>query len=69
MAVRKSFVPHLRELAAASGVAKFILEQEREMDDSWFTLAEDSEEVCCLEIPQPWNDRARAHIRMQGGRS
>ena len=44
--------------AVASGVAKVILEHEREMNDSWFTPAEDPEEVCCLEIPQPGNDRA-----------
>merc|ERR1719328_28334 len=68
IAERKSVVFHLRELAKASVLAKFLMEQEVEMDDSWFNLAEDSDEACCLEIPQLWNDRARAQIRVQDGK-
>merc|ERR1719361_1165920 len=68
IAERKSVVFHLRELAKASVLAKYLMEQEVEMDDSWFALAEDSEEACCLEIPQLWNDRARAQIRVQDGK-
>merc|ERR1719346_35784 len=44
------------------------MEQEVEMDDSWFNLAEDSDEACCLEIPQLWNDRCRAAIRVNDGK-
>lgn len=28
------------------------------LDGSWFTMASDEREACCLEIPQLWNDAA-----------
>merc|ERR1719471_1158346 len=68
IAERKSVVFHLRELAKASVLAKFLMEQEVEMDDSWFNLAKDSDEACCLEIPQLWNDRCRAAIHVNDGK-
>ena len=45
IAERKSVVFHLRELAKASVLAKFLMEQEVEMDDSGFNPAEDPEEA------------------------
>merc|ERR1719507_1395621 len=39
IAERKSVVYHLRELAKASVVAKFLLDDEFDLEASWFTLA------------------------------
>ena len=40
IAERKSVVYHLRELAKASVIAKFLLDSDTEIEDSWFGLAE-----------------------------
>jgi len=67
IAERKSVVHHLRELAKASVLAKFIAEAELGLDDSWFAAAGEADEACCLEIPQLWNERCHSQIRVQDG--
>merc|ERR1719367_1092467 len=70
IAERKSVVYHLRELAKASVLAKFLVEADIDLDDSWFKLSEDSTEACCLEIPQLWNDHFQPNqtgTRVYGG--
>eukprot|EP00444_Apocalathium_aciculiferum_P037649 CAMPEP_0183487470 /NCGR_PEP_ID=MMETSP0370-20130417/180455_1 /TAXON_ID=268820 /ORGANISM="Peridinium aciculiferum, Strain PAER-2" /LENGTH=794 /DNA_ID=CAMNT_0025680795 /DNA_START=69 /DNA_END=2451 /DNA_ORIENTATION=+ len=65
IAERKSVVNQLRELAKASIVAKFMMESGVEFHESWFTLGEQRSTVCCLEVPQLWNDKCFSKIRMQ----
>merc|ERR1719394_1424257 len=56
IAERKSVVCQLREVAKASIIAKFLLESGIELDEPWFSLGEQKQSVCCLEVPQLWND-------------
>mmetsp|Transcript_80881 Transcript_80881/g.237743 ORF Transcript_80881/g.237743 Transcript_80881/m.237743 type:complete len:1312 (+) Transcript_80881:71-4006(+) len=68
IAERRSVVHHLRELAKASLIAKFLLESKVELDEPWFDLAEETSSDCCMEIPQLWNERSLAQIRVREGR-
>jgi len=67
IAERKSVVYHLRELAKATVVAKFLTEADIAVEESWLSLAGEVEEACALEIPQLWNERAHAKIRVKDG--
>merc|ERR1719422_2783219 len=70
IAERKSVVFHLRELAKASVMAKFLLDTEVEIDQFWFDFAADAKPICCLEVPQLWNDHFRSDqtgTRVYGG--
>merc|ERR1712050_829250 len=67
---RKSVVYHLRELAKASVMAKFLLDTEVEIDEFWFDYAAETKPMCCLEVPQLWNDHFRSDqtgTRVYGG--
>merc|ERR550532_1950570 len=68
IAERRSVVYHLRELAKASVVAKFLLESEAPLDESWFNVAGEAEPLACAEIPQLWNEQASAQIRVVDGK-
>merc|ERR1719221_1957117 len=70
IAERKSVVYHLRELAKASIMAKFLLDTEVEIDQFWFDFAADAKPICSLEVPQLWNDHFRSDqtgTRVYGG--
>jgi len=67
IAERKSVVYHLRELAKASVIAKFLVEADISLDTAWLAPAGEMNEACCLEIPQLWNERCRSEIRVQDG--
>ncbi|CAK0896809.1 unnamed protein product [Prorocentrum cordatum] len=67
IAERRSVVYHLRELAKASVLAKFLLEAEVPLEESWFGLSRVVEPACSLEVPQLWNERYHAAIAVQGG--
>jgi len=68
IAERKSVVNHLRELAKASLLAKFLLESEVQLEESWFGLAREASSDCHTEIPQLWNERSLAQIRVHEGK-
>lgn len=69
IAERKSVVHHLRELAKASVMAKFLLDAEVNVEESWFQYAGgEGYAACCLEIPQLWNERYRSQIQVQDGK-
>merc|ERR1719471_1225719 len=68
IAERKSVVHHLRELAKASLLAKFLLESDVELDESWLDLAGEAATENCMEIPQLWNERCHAQIRVNEGK-
>lgn len=72
IAERKSVIFHLRELAKASVMAKYLIDSHARVDPSWFDLAE---EVCKStapeshpEIPQLWNMRGNSRIQVKNGR-
>jgi hypothetical protein len=65
IAERKSVIYHLRELAKASVIAKFLLDADAELDESWFHLFEEKDIACSLEVPQLWNRRQNSQIQVQ----
>merc|ERR1719221_1119915 len=70
IAERKSVVYHLRELAKASVMAKFLLDTEVEIDQFFFDYAGEAKPTCCLAVPQLWNDHFRPDqtgTRVYGG--
>merc|ERR1719454_1493422 len=66
IAERKSVVFHLRELAKASVIAKYLLDSRISLEESWFNLGS-VEEVCSLEVPQLWNERVHSQIHIKDG--
>jgi len=64
---RKSVVSQLREVAKASILAKFLLESGKALEESWFNLAGEPTPMCCLEVPQLWNDRAFLKMQVKDG--
>jgi hypothetical protein len=67
IAERKSVVYHLRELAKASVLAKYLLESGVQLEEPWFHLASQAEVACSLEVPQLWNERVSAKVDVEGG--
>jgi len=65
IAERKSVIYHLRELAKASALAKHMSETDIYLEDSWYTLAEEKDAPCSLEVPQLWNERFLSNIALQ----
>uniref|UniRef100_A0A7S4SMQ4 Uncharacterized protein n=1 Tax=Alexandrium monilatum TaxID=311494 RepID=A0A7S4SMQ4_9DINO len=68
IAERKSVVYHLRELSKASVLAKFLVDNEVLMEDSWFDFEVEADEKCLLEIPQLWNERFHSQIAVRDGK-
>jgi len=68
IAERKSVIYHLRELAKASVLAKFLVDDEVVLEESWFTLAGERKEAGAMEVPQLWNERRYSKIRVKDGR-
>jgi hypothetical protein len=64
IAERKSVVYHLRELAKASVMAKFLLDSNVDLEEDWFNVAMNKDNFCSLEVPQLWNERI--HSEMHG---
>mmetsp|Transcript_54458 Transcript_54458/g.153357 ORF Transcript_54458/g.153357 Transcript_54458/m.153357 type:complete len:673 (-) Transcript_54458:122-2140(-) len=67
IAERTSVIYHLRELAKASALSKYLLEDGVQLDDSWFDFQPTTEGAICLEIPQAWNDRYFSEIHVRDG--
>jgi len=68
IAERKSAIYHLRELAKASVMAKFLLDSQVGLQDGWFELGSDSKVACGLLVPQTWNLQYRSHISVKDGK-
>merc|ERR1719424_2535263 len=68
IAERKSVVYHLRELAKASVIAKYLLDSHVQLEDFWFGLGEGGELPCSLEVPQLWNERVFAKVDVEEGK-
>lgn len=74
IAERKSVIYHLRELAKASVLAKFLLDSQVNLSEEWFNTVDwprvkDAAARCSLEIPQLWNDRFHSQVRLHNGAS
>jgi len=67
IAERKSAIFHLRELAKASLLAKYLLEAKICLEGAWFSLADEEMAPCGTEIPQLWNEHLHSQIRVQDG--
>ncbi|CAJ1388163.1 unnamed protein product [Effrenium voratum] len=72
IAERKSVIFHLRELAKASVMAKYLIDAKIAVDPRWYDLAEDMVRSTVPEahpeIPQLWNMRGNSRIQLQGGK-
>lgn len=72
IAERKSVVYHLRELAKASVMAKFLVDSGAYLEPSWYEAANDIIKSTKPEkhpnIPQLWNMRGNSRIQVQDGR-
>jgi len=67
IAERKSVVFHLREVAKATVMAKYLIDARVNLDDCWFSMAEEEVSTCVMEIPQLWNERAYSKVHVQDG--
>jgi len=69
IAERKSVVFHLRELAKASVLAKFLVENQVSLGEEWFSIADMSAGPSAhREIPQLWNEQRMSQIQVEDGR-
>lgn len=67
IAERRSVMFHLRELAKASVMAKFLLDSRAQLEESWFGVASGKEATCSLEVPQLWNERNHSQVQIKDG--
>eukprot|EP00440_Ansanella_granifera_P051448 gb/GFBE01055774.1/.p1 GENE.gb/GFBE01055774.1/~~gb/GFBE01055774.1/.p1 ORF type:complete len:1053 (+),score=292.89 gb/GFBE01055774.1/:1-3159(+) len=72
IAERKSVIFHLRELAKASVMAKYLVDSKARLDASWYDIADqivkDTPPEAHPEIPQLWNMRGNSRIQLKNGR-
>lgn len=69
IAERKSSIYHLRELAKACALAKFLEESvSTSLQQDWFEPIIDEKVPCSLEVPQLWNERFASKITVDNGR-
>ena len=72
IAERKSVVFHLRELAKASVMAKYLIDSKASLDSNWYQIADDiigaTEPEAYPEIPQLWNMRGNSRIQLKDGK-
>jgi len=67
IAERKSVFFHLRELAKASVMAKYLLDSGIQLAELWFNLGAGKEISCSLEVPQLWNERVHSQVCIEDG--
>jgi len=67
IAERRSVIFHLREMAKASVLAKFLVEAGVNLEEGWLNLAEEADIACSLEIPQLWHERNHSEIQLKDG--
>eukprot|EP00747_Dinoflagellata_sp_TGD_P159003 gnl/TRDRNA2_/TRDRNA2_177865_c0_seq1.p1 gnl/TRDRNA2_/TRDRNA2_177865_c0~~gnl/TRDRNA2_/TRDRNA2_177865_c0_seq1.p1 ORF type:complete len:957 (+),score=184.45 gnl/TRDRNA2_/TRDRNA2_177865_c0_seq1:1256-4126(+) len=67
IAERKSVVYHLREVAKASTLAKYLIDAEVNLEESWFNLQGEAKAGGPMQIPQLWNEHCHSQIRVRDG--
>jgi len=73
IAERQSVIFHLRELAKASVMAKFIVDSGTTVPPEWWRLADElvsaaSAKTTAKQIPQLWNMRGQSRIQVRDGK-
>ena len=72
IAERKSVVFHLRELAKASVMAKYLVDSKARLDPAWYKMADEivksTPAEAHPEIPQLWNMRGNSRIQLRNGK-
>ena len=72
IAERKSVVFHLRELAKASVMAKYLIDSKARLDPAWYKMADEivksTPAEAHPEIPQLWNMRGNTRVQLKNGR-
>lgn len=68
IAERKSVIYHLRELAKATTLAKFLLDAKVLAEEPWFRLGDKELAPCIMRVPQLWNERCCSMVQVQDGR-
>ncbi|CAJ1440046.1 unnamed protein product [Effrenium voratum] len=72
IAERKSVIFHLRELAKASVMAKYLIDSKARLDPTWYQMADEivqaAEPEPYPEIPQLWNMRGNSRIQLKNGK-
>eukprot|EP00416_Gambierdiscus_australes_P015979 CAMPEP_0171060456 /NCGR_PEP_ID=MMETSP0766_2-20121228/3852_1 /TAXON_ID=439317 /ORGANISM="Gambierdiscus australes, Strain CAWD 149" /LENGTH=651 /DNA_ID=CAMNT_0011516045 /DNA_START=79 /DNA_END=2034 /DNA_ORIENTATION=- len=66
IAERKSVVFHLRELARATVLAKFLVDMNVELDNGWLSFPRELK-PCVMQVPQLWNERSYSQIHVKDG--
>jgi hypothetical protein len=67
IAERKSVVFHLRELAKASVMAKYLLESGIDVESVYFNLQGEKRSAGPMEIPQLWNEQVSSQVQLEDG--
>merc|ERR1719450_852302 len=67
IAERKSVIYHLRELAKASVLATFLVDNEVEVPESWFNLVPETAPDGPSEVPMLWSERVYQKISTSDG--
>mmetsp|Transcript_139278 Transcript_139278/g.445255 ORF Transcript_139278/g.445255 Transcript_139278/m.445255 type:complete len:1059 (-) Transcript_139278:66-3242(-) len=65
---RRSVFHNLREVAKAAVLAKFLIEGEIRLDESWLHAGGQTVDPGCSEIPQLWAERCHSQIQVSDGR-
>jgi hypothetical protein len=68
IAERKSVIYHLRELAKASVIAKYLLDAAVNLEEEWFELPIVKDSPYSLEVPQLWNERFNFELELKDGK-
>mmetsp|Transcript_70259 Transcript_70259/g.164842 ORF Transcript_70259/g.164842 Transcript_70259/m.164842 type:complete len:982 (+) Transcript_70259:72-3017(+) len=71
IAERKSVIFHLRELAKASVMAKFLVDSATSIPNEWWHLADElvqNAKATDKQIPQLWNMRGQSRIQVRDGK-
>jgi len=68
IAERRSCIYHLRELAKASVLAKYLLDAQIDLEDAWFELAQEPKQMYRVEIPQLWNQHCYSQVTLKDGK-
>uniref|UniRef100_A0A7S4T7X5 Uncharacterized protein n=1 Tax=Alexandrium monilatum TaxID=311494 RepID=A0A7S4T7X5_9DINO len=68
IAERRSVIFHLREMAKATVIAKFLIEGGFCLEDAWFSAADFIEVAdSAPKIPQLWNERMHSRVQVEDG--
>merc|ERR1719329_1065822 len=65
IAERKSVIHHLRELARATVLAKYLSESKVTLEDAWYNLSSGMNLSKITEVPQLWNECTHSMVQLK----